>query len=61
MKKDQLENKQKINDDVTKYSQKLDYALFNLNNEDFYKYFENAFLNGDRTLYQKNILFGIGY
>ena len=55
MKKDQLENKQKINDDVTKYSQKLDYALFNLNNEDFYKYFENAFLNGDRTLYQKNI------
>ena len=55
MKKDQLTNKQKINDDVTKYSQKLDYALFNLNNEDFYKYFENAFLNGDRTLYQKNI------
>ena len=55
MKKDQLANKQKINDDVTKYSQKLDYALFNLNNEDFYKYFENAFLNGDRTLYQKNI------
>lgn len=55
MKKDQLENKQKINDDVTKYSQKLDYALFNLNNEEFYKYFENAFLNGDRTLYQKNI------
>ena len=55
MKKDQLVNKQKINDDVTKYSQKLDYALFNLNNEDFYKYFENAFLNGDRTLYQKNI------
>ena len=33
MKKDQLENKQKINDDVTKYSQKLDYALFNLNNK----------------------------
>ena len=55
MKKDQLVNKQKINDDVVKYSQKLDYALFNLNNEEFYKYFENAFLNGDRTLYQKNI------
>lgn len=55
MKNDQIENKMKINDDITKYSQKLDYALFNLDNEEFYKYFENAFLNGERKLYQKNI------
>ena len=49
------ENKQLVKDDVTGFYKKLNYALFNLSNEEFYKYFENAFSNGNRKYYQKNI------
>ena len=49
------EKKALIKDDVTSFYKKINYALFNLSNEDFYKYFENAFSNGNRKYYQKNI------
>ena len=55
MKKEETLDKKRINDDLSAYYQRLDKALFNMSNDEFYKYFENAFLNGSRTYYQKNI------
>ena len=55
MKKEETLDKKRINDDLSLYYQRLDKALFNMSNDEFYKYFENAFLNGSRTYYQKNI------
>ena len=56
MKKEEVKvDKARINDDLSAYYERLDKALFNLSNDEFYKYFENAFLNGSRTYYQKNI------
>lgn len=56
MKKEELQvDKKRVNDDLSAYYERLDKALFNMSNDEFYKYFENAFLNGSRTYYQKNI------
>ena len=55
MKKEETLDKKRVNDDLSLYYQRLDKALFNMSNDEFYKYFENAFLNGSRTYYQKNI------
>ena len=56
MKKEELKvDKKRIYDDLSAYYSRLDKALFNMSNDEFYKYFENAFLNGSRTYYQKNI------
>ena len=44
-----------VKDDLDKYAKEVDFALFNLSNEDFHKYFLNSYLNGDRKVYQKNI------
>ena len=55
MKKEETLDKKRVNDDLSLYYQRLYKALFNMSNDEFYKYFENAFLNGSRTYYQKNI------